>query len=258
MEIILNNAEFFALAALMQAEDIAALDAAEIAPADPVLRQEMYDLGERSLLQRGLMRVNERNEAQLEESLLAAMTAITRPQHFFLVIKHTPEMGRQLFAFYNANADFFERTRPTDQTHRLASVGSLVGRLTEIFPVPASISSSGLYFAMPMESFFALREHIAQSNAAPVNELAASAPEPTRAALMAFARDAAQPLFEGSVSFAPPEPSAETTTRDMALICAREGAWLVTPHDTQPDSVDVNSISSDGLERVWQMALAQN
>ena len=81
------------------------------------------------------------------------------------------------------------------------------------------------------------------------------------AALMAFARDAARLLFEGSVSFAPPEPSSqttETTTRDIGLMCASDGAWLITPHATQADAVDVNSISAAGLNRVWQMALAQN
>lgn len=261
MEILLSNAEFFALAAMLRATSIAALDPAEITPADPAERQKMYDAGEKLLLQRGLMRLNERNEAQLEENLLAAMSAITQPHHFFLAIKNTLGIGRQLFAFYAADKGFFERTRPTAQTHRLASVENIASRLAAIFPVPDSAANDGLYFAMPMDSFFALRGQLAQGNTAPLEELAASAPEPARAALMAFARDAAHLLFEGSVSFAPPEPSSqttETTTRDIGLMCASDGAWLITPHATQADAVDVNSISAAGLNRVWQMALAQN
>lgn len=257
MEFIFSNAELFSLAGLMQATAIWGLDPAQIAPADPQARQKMAAEGERQLQSRDLLRVNDKNEAALQADVLKAMRAITAPHKALMVIKNTPSLGRQMFALY-ADADgFYERTQPSADTHRLAWVGGAATRLAEIFPVPATANEPAGYFAMPLESLMALMAQAQTGNLSQAQEAAQNSGSRAGEALMAFARDAAAPLFEGSVSFAPPAASDENMTRDVALVCAEKRVWLITPSETNANAVDVNSTTGEGAMRLWQAALAQ-
>ena len=148
MAITFTRAEFFALAALYQADEIIGLDAAVLLPTDPESRAALYAEGRARHLARGMLRADDRGQLEPDRTLDAVMRAIVAPVCVVWVSRHLPSQGRQWFLYYGSNDNFVEQTLPDATSHRLAVIGDvndLVSRLLTILqPVWRMMTHHGI------------------------------------------------------------------------------------------------------------------
>lgn len=257
MAITFTRAEFFALAALYQADEIIGLDAAVLLPTDPESRAALYAEGRARLLARGMLRADDRGQLEPDRTLDAVMRAIVAPVCVVWVSRHLPSQGRQWFLYYGSNDNFVEQTLPDATSHRLAVIGDvndLVSRLLTILPIDESafVRESVSVPAQSLAEAYRLAQHGASEQARTVLESSVPA-DPTVASYMADLFASAQ--FSAAVTLIRIEPDRPIDTREIAIVQAPDEAWAIT----QTRAIDVlvaERMNANVLRATLRAALA--
>jgi len=231
MSIVLDRAEFFALAALFKADEIIGLDTAVLLPDDVSARQALYDIGRAQLLARDLLRVEPDGSVAIDEGLSTLFTPLASPETAVLALRHVPEHGRQVFLYYERAGRYVEQTLPDESTHRLESIGdrtALIERLLTIYPINASgfVPEALTVPASPMGRAFRLVEDGQTAEARALLEAATPA-EATLAGYMVDLLESAQ--FSGSITLARPQPGKVARSIDIVVVQAPDEAWGFIP-----------------------------
>ncbi len=229
MEIVLSRAEFFTLMALARAEGVIGLDPEQLLPAEPAQRQALYNQGEASLAQRGLLRATSLQEVALEETLLRLVTTITQPTFAAVSVKTVPEVGRFLFLHYASEGRWVEQTLPDEVTHRLADIGednALLQRLQEIFPLNDDVTL-GRSFHADGAALLAAYEAASTASGSMADEEIKVLDAADQAYVAAFLQAAQQQRFSGSLAFLQVVPGQDNAAFEMAVVSAPQSNWLL-------------------------------
>ena len=237
MSIVLDRSEFFALAAMLKADQIFGLDASRMVPESPEAAQALYDQGRDLLRQRDLIRVNARQEVEIEQGLRELMQTVINPENALLAVRVTPGLGRQLYLYYERGHQFVAQTLPDENSHHLGTLDShdaLVERLLEIFPLTEAASPDEGFTIDTQSLLEAYRLAGADQRAQAVALLQqAEASDPALAAQLGEAFNAAE--FTGNISLLKIVPGRTTNTHDIALAQGPTGSWAITA--TRDDAV---------------------
>ncbi len=259
MEVTLDRSEFFTLAALMRAKDIIGLAPEQFLPPTPSERQRLYDQGEASLRQRDLLRINPKKEAVLEVDLLAMMKAVIEPDNALVVVRTTPDAGKQLFLFYEKDGQFVEQTLPTEQSHRLAQIGgqaNALERLIAIFPVEGK-SAEADSFTIDQGALFQMAALVSENRRveaeAVLKEAKATNPALAADLLNAFATGS----FNGTIALLKCQPERENSVGEIAIVQGQKSAWCITQAADDPAGAHVEQINVDGFRAMLTAALEE-
>jgi len=229
MEIVLSRAEFFTLMALARSEGVIGLDPEQLLPAEPAQRQALYNQGEASLAQRGLLRASSLQEVALEETLLRLVRTITQPTFAAVSVKTVPEAGRFLFLHYAREGRWVEQTLPDEATHRLADVGednALLQRLQEIFPLNDDVLL-GRSFRADGAALLAAYEAASTASGSATNGEIKAFDAADQAHVAAFLQAAQQQRFSGSLAFIHVVPGRDNEAFELAVVSALLNNWLL-------------------------------
>lgn len=256
MAIVLDRAEFFTLASLFRADEIIGLDAESLVPSQATEQQALYDRGREQLRERELLRFNDRQEVELEQGLRELMATVVFPENALLVVRVVPELGRQLFLYYERGHVFVEQTLPDERSHRLALVGghdALVARLLELFPVSDAPFAPDAFNVAATELLQAYQ--LAGEGQAERARAVLEAARSSNASLAAHMADVfAHAAFSGNLSLMKLEPGRATRSHDIALAQSADGAWGITTL-AEADTLRVERMNATVLRETLRRAL---
>ncbi len=235
MAIVLDRAEFFTLASLFRAEGIVGLDAGSLLPEQPAEQQALYDRGREQLRERELLRFNAHHEVELEQGLRDLMATVVNPENALVVMRSLPELGRQLFLYYERGHTFVEQTLPDERSHRLGVVGdhdALVTRLLELFPVTHAPFTPDA-FTVATNELLQAYQLAGEGQAERARAVLETARSSNAALATQMAEVFAHARFSGNLSLLKLVPGRTTRSHDIALAQGPEDAWGIT---TLPDA----------------------
>ncbi|MBL8097319.1 MAG: hypothetical protein JNL73_24280 [Anaerolineales bacterium] len=256
MAIVLDRAEFYTLASLFRAEEIIGLDAEALIPTQAAEQQALYDRGREQLRERELLRINARQEVELEQGLRDLMATVVNPENALLVVRSLPELGRQLFLYYERGHVFVEQTLPDDHSHRLGLVGdhdALVARLLELFPVTAAPFAPDA-FTVATNDLLQAYQLAGEGQAERARAVLEAARSSNAALATQMAEVFAHAAFSGNISLLKLVPGRTTRSHDIALAQGPDGAWGITG-GAETDTLRVERMNATVLRETLRRAL---
>ncbi len=257
MAIVLDRAEFFTLASLFRADGIFGLDASVMIPEQPAEQQALYDRGREQLRERELLRFNDHHEVELEQGLRELMAIVVDPENALLVVRNLPDLGRQLFFYYERGHVFVEQTLPDEHSHRLGLVGdheALVARLLELFPVTDAPFPPDA-FTVATQALLEAYQLAGDGQAERARAVLEAARSSNASMAAHIAEVFAQASFSGNLSLLKLVPGQTTRSHDIALAQAGDEAWGITA-TSGDETMRVERMNAMVLAETLRRALA--
>ena len=263
----LDRAELLVLLDTVQADTIVGLPAEALATATPAERDVLLARGKASLLERGLLRVDDEGAPRPDLRLIALALLITRPQVVSLTIRNLNGQGKQLYLHYYADGVSIEHTLPTPETHRfvaLMGVEEICERIIGVLPLHAAFPSPEVA-DVPQDAFLAAKRLLEQHHFAEARAAFASIihPEPVAKALF---RTFLRPTLIATVAMfrceeeqaaigahatadtAASHPRVRTVdARNILVVCDENCAWLIGQRIPGEQQLKIQHIEQDVL-----------
>lgn len=227
--IILSLEELLVLLDAVGADELIGVDSDALLPDTREEHAKMVRAGIEQLKERGLLNVVDEVHV-INSELLMVGQIFAHPQLALLIRKDVPDLGEQLFLYYQREQYIIEHTRPEPEQFRFATIPNtlaLLNRIEFVLPVQDQPPAADYRFSIEQE-FYLGSQWLAQRGQ--VEEAATVLQE------QGFSAEAAQDLagaleshdFAGAIAMLQIHNGATTDAREMAVIQADGSAWIMS------------------------------